>query len=442
MSNSTSYDGLLKDVYLPTLTETVFNDAKFTAQIQQTTSNIDYEGQRVRHAWGTQNSAGIQAHGEGGDYAKPVPVKGKQGWEQLKYFTSYLELTGPVIKAARSSRGTYSPAVARHFKTNILAQKNFFERMLMGNGDGKLAVWSDADVTGTGESTAYDVTGDAFFDTQFIEPGIYIEVRNPTFNTPTLRTAIDGTNAYATVFGITKGDKAAGTRGTMTLTESMSANVAQNDWICRYGAYSSGGTFQEMNGIGSLVTDGSSNSETTNNFLYTWPSGNTSGLARTSYTYLTSYMKDFADAQLDEESLIDALLYMEFQYQASPKMLLVDPLAMKYYFTNVKDDRRFNTMSAMNWTGGYTGLGIQLGSRQLMLTDLGSMQRGYIFMIDPADFAFATMSNGWEWVLGDSGNVLVQSHTADKKFAAAENYMQFVCYDPQKQMKGYSVATS
>lgn len=414
MRNSTSYDGLLKNIYLPTMTETLYEDAKFTALIQKTADNIDYEGQKVIHAFGTQRSAGVGAISEGGAWVSSVPVKGKQGSEQIKYLNAYIELTGPLIRAAKSERGSYSPAVARHFKTNIISQRQFFERMLMGDATGKLGTV----VSTTAASNTITISGEAFFDTMHFEPGQKIKaVSGTTYGT---YHTYDGTNAEMTVLSVSKGDKIAGTNGSIIIAEDLdgSSDIAAGDVIVLSSAYS-GSTCQEINGMQHLV----GNTEAT-----IW------GLPRATTDYLQSYVRAL-NLELDEDVLLDVMLTLENSYQATPNLLLVCPRGLNKYFKNVIDDRRFNVTDALEWTGGYKGLGIQLGTNKLMLTSLPSMPTGMAYFINTNDFAFATMSNGWEWILGDGGNVLVQSHLGDSKFASAINYLQFVCYDPMRQCK-------
>lgn len=443
LTNGVQLDGLLKDVYLPTLTETVFNDDRFTRLIERTSDNIDYEGQRVKHTFETQRSAGVGAIAEGGQWVRSVPVKGQQGSETIKYLNAYLELTGPVIEAARSDRGTVGGnIVTRHFRTNIVSARNNMERMLMGAADGVIGTLTDADPTGT--ASGFD--GRAYFDTQHVEPGMWIEVRAPVYGAAALRELSAGVPAITSIVSATKGDRATATRGTITTAAPLDAagnTVAQGDWVCREGAWDPTGTVcQEINGLRNLISDGVADcgfgDEDTPNFATAW------GLSRAANPYLISHVQN-VNAELTEDILLDVLLVLENQNQATPNLFLCTPRALKEYFLNEVGTagagiRRFNTVDAMEWVGGYTGAGIQLGSTKLMLTALPSVPYKHAFVLNTNDFAFAQMgTDGFRWVLGDSNNVLVQSHGRDTKFASAVCYMQFVCYDPGRQAKLYNV---
>jgi hypothetical protein len=154
-----------------------------------------------------------------------------------------------------------------------------------------------------------------------------------------------------------------------------------------------------------------------------------------------AYTKDFSSARLSEDNMTAMMMDLQYGRQAQPNLLITTPKAENKYFLDKKDDRRFNNVGPMNFVGGYTRLGIQLGDYQLILTSLGSVPTGCLFVIDTNAFAFASNSP-FTWVLGDGGNILVQSHTGDNKFASAVQYMNFVCFDAYRQAKGYSIAES
>ncbi len=136
LTNTTSLDGLLKNVYLPTLIDTTYNDQSLTAFIKRDASLLPGGGNNIVNFFLTQRAEGVGAIGEGGNYVTSVPVKGKQGTENVKFLNSYIELTGPVIKAANSGQKAAISAVTKSFETNIIAYESNFARMLASAGDG------------------------------------------------------------------------------------------------------------------------------------------------------------------------------------------------------------------------------------------------------------------------------------------------------------------
>lgn len=444
MGADTVLDGFLKDVYLPGITNTLYFDNEFSRTIRQRSDIIDATGRRIIHQFDTGRSAGVGAFSEGGDFKTSVPVEGKQGYEWIKYFNLYFSLSGPAIKTIKAGEGSYVDTVTQHMTSIGQSAKLDFERQISGEQNGRLAIWSDSTVTTTSGSTSVEITGDSFFDTMFLEPGMYIEARAPVNGTATLRSAIDGTNAYTQVHAITaRGSKKTGSvsRGTFQTAASISQNVTQNDWICRRGSYTSGSASDclEMNGLRNLITDATDHSGDTNgvdestggNYTSTW------NLALGTYGWLKSYVK-YLNAEPDEENLLETMIEFETTYGGNPNMLIVSKRALQKYFMNIKDDRRFNTMSAITWVGGYKGLGIQLGTRQLMLTAINSVPSNFGFMINTNDFTFATATNGYEW-LTKGGAILTQKEGSDNQFATAVDYRNLVCFDPAKQCKIYGI---
>ena len=451
LSNSTSYDGLLKDVYLPALVDHTFNDPAFLALIQRSSANIDYKGQRVIRGFKKQRGGGVGPIAEGGAFRGNVPMKGQQGYEQVKYLNAYFSLSGPSMRAAKDDMSAFVSLVSDSFDDTMKNTKNDLERQVIGEGTGAVAQVNDATPTGA----TFSVSGEAFFDTQMIMPGhrywfTPFDYSQSGSGFISVRTVIDGTNTYGQVVSTTKGSKRTGdiTLGTVTLDAAISANVANSDYMIREFSYlaNSSSTIQtsaanclEINGLQNLVSDGVDHSGDTDGknesaikpYAYSW------NLLRSTETDLKSMVR-FVNAELDEELLLEYIMELEYQYQASPNLLLVSPRAMLKYFSNVKDDRRFNIMTAMEWTGGYTGLGIQLGNLKLMLTTVGSCPSKKMFIINTNDFAFATMTNDFEWI-SDGGQILRNKEGSDNVFATAVNYLQLVCNDPGRQMKGYGI---
>lgn len=450
MTNSTSLDGLLKNVYLPTLQETTYKDNGVADLIPVRDDLIDAGGNNIVHFALTQGSEGVGAISEGGNWVSSVPVKGKQMTENVKYLNAYLSLTGPLIKAANSGVKSQVNAVTKHFSTNIEAFRNNFNRMLSGDGSGRLALISAVD---TGSSTI-TVTKTSFalapFNAdQFLPVGSRVNIA--TFDSSGVATSgfcnSNSDDDYGfIVTGVSSRDIANGT-AVLTITDEDggdysgggTTDIAAGDYVVREGAYGTASTSAalfsaclEINGISNLVSDGSNNSETTSNYTSNW------GLTRTSYSNLQSYTKDFSD-EITEDNLLSMMVEMQYSRQANPNVLVTTPKAQLKYFSNTgQADRRFNTVGPMEFTGGFTELGIQLGQRRLRIRVLPSIPAGTLSMLNTNDFAFA-QSGPFSWVLGDGGNVLVQSHTGDTKFASAVQYVNLVCFDPYRQGKGYSI---
>lgn len=440
MGAGTVLTGVLKDVYLPGLTNTVFFDNRFTGLIKSKTANLDATGRRFVHAFDIQRSAGVGAFAEGGDFRTSVPIDAAQGTEWLKYYNAYFELTGPATETVKKGEGSYVDIVSKHMTSIMQSVKMDVERILLGQGDGRLGDIGTGSTVNSG-STMY-IDGPAFFDTQFFEPGMRIEVHDDG-NFGTERT-YDGTNFVMNVASLTTGNKRTSTLGSITVDETMTGGSTYviGDHICRYLGYT-GTTCLEGNGLMNLVSDGADTcstyhgAETTSNYTSIW------GKTRTTAgnEYLVSHIYDVSD-ELTEANLLECIIENENQYQARPNLLVVTPRAVLKYFGNEPSvDRRFNVTGPIEWVGGYTGMGIQLGTRKYMLTDLASVPEGVAFLINTNDFAFMRPPgrSGFSWLTGDGGNILRKKEGSDNVFATAVDYWQFVCFDPAKQCKLHTI---
>ncbi len=449
LNNTGSLDGLLKNVYLPTLIDTTYNDQSLTAFIKRDASLLPGGGNNIVNFFLTQRAEGVGAISEGGSYVTSVPVTGKQGTENVKFLNSYIELTGPVIKAANSGQKAAINAVTKSFETNIIAYKNNFDRMLAGAGDGELAT-----VQSIGSlSTSLGIQSRGYSAAQYTPVGTRLKII--TYNgSKVITKVVDIENAdleIGVVDSIVSEDLDAGTAEILivdatngnALDTAGSSIPAVSDVIVRESAYGTITTsttavadIQEINGLQQLVSDGVNNSETTSNFKTIW------GIDRTTTnSYQLKSLTRNVNAELDEEVLLNIVQDMKFNRQARPNMLLVSPRSELKYFLNSKDDRRFNTMTALNFEGGFTKNAIAMGGDvRLILSSLASIPDDLIYVINTNDFAFAS-NRAPEWVLGDGGNVLVQSHTGDKKFATMVEYVNFVLLNPRHQFKGYNVTT-
>jgi len=449
LTNSTNLDGLLKKVYLPTMQHVAYDDTRFSDMIKVRTDLIPGGGNHIVHFASTQRAEGVGAIGEGGDWVSNVPIKGKQMTENVKYLNAYIALTGPVIKAANSGQKSAVNVVTESFRSNIRAFKNYFDMMLMGDASGRLAR-----VSSVASIPAVTVTNTSFpaapyMADMFIPVGA--RVNCATFDSTGI-VASGFCLSNATDYGFiisehTSRDLANGTAVIDLHDEDDAAyaaggatDIVAGDFFVREGSYGTPSTgavtfaeCREINGINNLISDGTNNLETSTNYTSIW------GLTRTDYSYLMSLTKDFSDTRLDEENLTELMLDLQFSRQAQPNLLLTTPKAENKYFLSQNENRRFNNIGPMDFVGGYRRMGIQLGEWQLILTSLGACPANTLFIMNTNDFAFA-QNSPLEWVLGDGGNVLVQCHTGDNKFASAVQYLNFVCFDAYRQAKGYSIA--
>lgn len=443
MGADTVLDGYLKDKYLPRLTDTIYFSTPLTRLIADRMGKYDMTGRRLVAAFSTQRSAGVGPIAEGGDFVRSVPVDGVQGTCSLKYMNLYFELSGPTVETVKAGDGSYVDAVSAHLSSIMKAAQMDYERILCGQGDGVLAKVVSVDQA----SSTITVSGPGFFDTQFLEKGMWIEVhQSGAFGTE--RTVDDGAEITAMrITALTPGNKRTGTNGTITVVDANGDGIdaghaiVAGDWITRENAYT-GTTSLTPDGLMNLISDGASTTstylgaETSTNFTTIW------GLDRTdaATAFLASQVYN-VNAELDEDVLLTVLLENKTQYRGRPNLLLISPRAMIKYFQNSRDDRRYNTMDAMEWTNGYKGAGIQLGDTKLMLTTAETCPANYGFLLNVENLARIRPPgmNGFKWRTSEGGSVLRQKEGSDNVFATAVDYFNHIDNDPGSQCKMYGI---
>jgi hypothetical protein len=319
----------------------------------------------------------------------------------------------------------------------MINAKNDMERQLMGSGDAVMCTLTNSatvdkvDGVLTVNATNFDTKFEGgFFPTQFLRKGQVVDIclaASPgTAESNFTALTVVGWDTFSVRL-----QEAGDTSGTDTL--AAAAHV-----ITPYKAYgqinatdtivTTGTGCLEINGMKNLVDNGVLHG--------IWGRDDAKADSTKRPDFMKSYQEDLSGTgELTEDKLLIYLMNMQYQFQADPNLLLVSPKAVLEYFTEFESNRRFNTFDSLEIVGGYKGMGIQLGTKKLMLTSVGSMPNDHAYMINTGDFAFATMTNGYEWVNQGGGQVMTQKEGSDGKFATAVNYLNFICNDPYKQMK-------
>jgi hypothetical protein len=88
---------------------------------------------------------------------------------------------------------------------------------------------------------------------------------------------------------------------------------------------------------------------------------------------------------------------------------------------------------------GFKSIGVVIDQYSLLLQSLTSLTPGTLFMLNTNDFKYAKASNGFEWV-DEGGRVLRNKEGSDNLFATAINYCEFVCENPNGQLKATGLA--
>ncbi len=469
---SSTVDGLLKNVYLPALNNVTFHATPLLEMFGDFGGKIDFAANLIIKAFKYQGAGGFGAIAEGGDWVQGRNQRGFQGSERIKFMNAYVSLTGPAAKTVKAGAGGYVDAISSAMDDTLRLAKMNMERICGGQGNGELCrfavgganeaamvvgeyvkiVAGATDTTEISNITA--ASGGGYTQAQWLQPGVRVNlVKDGNFDgtIPEIDFVEDSNNLRASfelasvnyddgIFGLKYVAHPSGTSGTVDVATEMASDTIVMVLENAYGPIEAAGGSTadqslEMNGLYNLVSDGSSSGET--GFTSIW------NLDRTTAAYshaLKSKVVIAAGEELDEELMMRWILDMANIRQVVPNTMIVDPLARIKYFSNRKEDRRFDT-AVLDTSFGFRSLAVTIDNYTLILQSLASLKPGTLFLINAGDFKYAKGTAGWEWVTDGPMGAFRQKENSDNLYATAVNYCNFVCENPRGQLKVTGLST-
>jgi hypothetical protein len=216
----TTADAVLKEFYLPGMRSTLNNTVFLLSQIETNTEDI--EGRRAVLAINTSRNQGIGARAEGGT----LPTAGNQGYSEerisLKYNYGRIEISGPVMRAMGTDRGSFTRALTSETEGVVRDLRKDVNRQLYSDG------------TGTIQSATSTKL-------RQLQVGMYIDIG--TAASPT---------ATASNRQITSINTSA---GTFVFDGAEVATITAADRVTRTGSGGTGSTQKEMTGLRAQVDD-------------------------------------------------------------------------------------------------------------------------------------------------------------------------------------------
>lgn len=430
---SSTVDGLLKNVYIPALNNTTFHATPLMEMFGDFGGVIDFASNKIIKAFKHQGAGGFGGIPEGGSFVAGRDQKGFQGEERLRYLNAFVSLTGPAAKTVKAGAGAFVDAVSSAMDDTLKLARMNMERIIGGAGNGLVGTFTLATanlVAATAKSATFTTGTGGYSPCQWLQEGMRCQIYSNVTSSPAI--VADDSAVWDEVV-VSNIDYKAGTADltsptAYTLTASTTYYLTVEN---AYGDVEADGTVTadsclEPNGLTNLVSDGSSTGET--NYTTIW------GRTRSTYAHsLKSQVELAASAELDEELLIGYILNLINYTQNIPNVLVTDPRSRLKYFSNRKEDRRFD-MPVIDTVFGFKSIGVTIDQYTLILQSLTSLLPGTMFMLNTGDFKFAKATNGFEWQeLG--GRIFRPYETKDAIFATALNYMNFVCENPRGQLK-------
>lgn len=228
-----SADAALKEDYLPGIRSTLNDAFPFLNQIEK--NSIDTEGRRAVLSLNTGHNQGVGPRAEGGT----LPDAGQESYAEervpLRYNYGRMQISGPVIAAMKSDKGSFVRAVDSASKGTITSLKKEVNHQLFNDGTGRIAT------CGVTTASATLVLAAATTDTEMRAFYVNMKVDIGTLAAPT--GAASGVTVTAVQFAA------------RTLTLSSAVTTAATDFVFRQGAGGTGATQKALTGVKAIISD-------------------------------------------------------------------------------------------------------------------------------------------------------------------------------------------
>lgn len=367
-------DAALKDYYLDAVSAQL-NDgvSPFFAAIEKGTDYV--YGKDVKLAVVRGFAGNVMAGAEDGDLPDPHKNRYVNITAPLKNIYGTIEISDKAMRASRESSGAFVNLLNAEMEGLVSSAKQNFQRMLFGDGTGKLFT-----ITDKVSDTVYnvDVVKEYFV-------GMQVDLYSP-LNKPSSALGV-----Y-----IESVDKAAGT---------VTFGTAVTELVVGGNVYVHGSVNSELTGLGAIFDSPS---------LY--------GYTKTADPYFAPYKAD-ANGKLTEGDLSDVLDYMEENFNSKINVILCSYKTRKKIAALIDANRRVvNTIDARTGYGVVTVNDVPVYADKYCPDDR-------ILFLNSEDFALYQLCD-WEWLEDEDGKILKQVPGKAAYSATLVKYAELVCRKP------------
>lgn len=219
-ATKTTADSALKEDYQPLVREQINQDIPLLTYVEKNTKDTD--GRRAVLSLHVTRNSGIGSRAEGGT----LPTAGAQGYAEervsLKYHYGRGQLSGPLMRAADSDKGSFERAMQGETKRIVDDLKRDMNRQVWGTSDGVIATAAPSSVS----TTVYLASGTSDVQVRQLEIGMLVDIG--TVASPTGRTSA---NAIVHVSDLT----ASSGQSSIELTSAVGTSTTGTDFIFRSG---------------------------------------------------------------------------------------------------------------------------------------------------------------------------------------------------------------
>lgn len=367
-------DKALKDYYLDAVSAQL-NDgiSPFFSAIEKSAVNV--YGKDVKMAVIRGTSGNILAGAEDGNLPDPYKNRYLSIVTPLKNLYGTIEISDKALRASRESSGAFVNLVNAEMEGLIASAKQNFQRMLFGDGSGKMCKILDSV-----SNTEYEVdTVKDYF------AGMQVDV------VPKVTGTGDSYGVYITSVNKEK--------STITFATPISDTITNGE------VYPRGSKDNELCGLGAIFDAAT---------LY--------GYKKTAEPYFAPYVVD-AKGALTEDMLTDMLDYVEENCNSKINMIICSYKTRKRIAALIADNRR-----VVNTTDARTGFGVVAVNDVPVYADKYCPDDRILFL-NTDDFLLSQLCD-WEWLEDESGKILKQVPGKAAYTATLVKYAELICKKP------------
>lgn len=365
--------GALKDFYLPVNRELLTQNNEYLQQIERNTEDV--EGNEAVLSLHVGRNWGIGSRLE----LEDLPPAGNQAYKKarigLHYHYAQLQVSGPVMRAMKSEKGSWVRALESENKGAVNDLKHDHERQLLGTSDGVIAA------TGVTTASTTVVTSATSTQIRHLKKNMRIDigtVANPT--------------AIASNRTITSVNVAAKT----IVISGAAVTTAVTDRIFLQGNGGDGVNQREVTGLQTIV-------DSTGTLFDVDPS---------SYPEWASYEKDAGGAALSDALVGELIDEVDINSPSGvPNWAITSHSQVRKYAATLVTQRRY--MNEVDLKAGFKGVEIGTGSGTLALSTLRDAPAEQLFAVNTEHIILFEASD-WEFMEED-GNVLQRITTGNGK---------------------------
>lgn len=392
-ATKTTADAALKEDYQPAVRNQINNDIPILTYVEKNTKDTD--GRRAVLSLHVTRNSGIGSRAEGGT----LPTAGNQGYAEervtLKHHYGRIQLTGPLMRAADTDKGSFERALDAETKRVVEDLKRDLNRQVWGTSNGAIA-----ELAQTTNSTVINLKS-SVSDVQFrqLEVGAVIDIGTVASPTGTVSAAeIVSTSASGT----------AGTDGYYKVTLNSAVTTTFATFIFRSGNGGSGASQKEVTGLQTIVDSSGSLFNVDPATYPVWKSsefGNGGTLRQISETLMATVVQD-----------------INIQSGTWPNLAVCHHGVFRAYANLLLGLKRFNNTVSLK--GGYSA-GIPFlggGGQEIPVVTDRDCPANSIYFLN-TDHLVEFMASDWEFMQED-GAVLNRVSGVDAYEAVLFKYME------------------